>query len=98
VSILAEPPVALVDRNADKHGTRATAQAYLEFLYTDEAQVIAAKHHYRPGSPKVATAHADEFPKVSLFTIGDVFGGWRKAQKAHFDDGGTFDRIYQPGP
>jgi sulfate/thiosulfate-binding protein len=97
VSILAEPPVALVDRNADKHGTRAAAQAYLEFLYTDEAQAIAAKHHYRPGSPKVAATRANEFPKVSLFTIGDVFGGWRKAQKAHFDDGGTFDRIYKPG-
>jgi sulfate/thiosulfate-binding protein len=96
VSILAEPPVALVDRNADKHGTRAAAQAYLDFLYTDEAQAIAAKHHYRPGSPKVAAAHAGDFPKVSLFTIGDVFGGWRKAQKAHFDDGGSFDRIYQP--
>ena len=97
VSILAEPPVALVDRNADKHRTRAAAQAYLEFLYTDEAQTIAAKHYYRPGSPKVAAAHAGVFPKVSLFTIDDVFGGWRKAQKAHFDDGGTFDRIYQPG-
>ena len=97
VSILAEPPVALVDRNADKHGTRAAAQAYLDFLYTEEAQAIAAKHHYRPGSPKVAAAYAGAFPKVSLFTIGDVFGGWRKAQKAHFDDGGTFDRIYQPG-
>jgi sulfate/thiosulfate-binding protein len=97
VSILAEPPVALVDRNADKHGTRAVAQAYLEFLYTDEAQAIAAKHHYRPGSAKVGAAHAGVFPKVSLFTIGDVFGGWRKAQEAHFIDGGTFDRIYQPG-
>jgi sulfate transport system substrate-binding protein len=97
VSILAEPPVALVDRNADRHGTRAAAQAYLEFLYTEEAQAIAAKHHYRPGSPKVAAAYTGAFPKVSLFTIGDVFGGWRKAQKAHFDDGGTFDRIYQPG-
>jgi len=97
VSILAEPPVALVDRNADKHGTRAAAQAYLEFLYTDEAQAIAAKRHYRPGSPKVAAAHAGVFPKVSLFTIDDVFGGWRKAQHAHFDDGGTFDQIYQPG-
>ncbi|HEX5854488.1 MAG TPA: sulfate ABC transporter substrate-binding protein [Thermoanaerobaculia bacterium] len=97
VSILAEPPVALVDRNADKHGTRAAAQAYLAFLYADEAQAIAAKHHYRPGSPKVAAANARDFPKVSLFTIGDVFGGWRKAQKAHFDDDGTFDRIYQSG-
>jgi sulfate transport system substrate-binding protein len=85
-----------VDKNADKHGTRAVAQAYLDFLYTDEAQAIAAKHHYRPGNVKVAAAHAGEFPKVSLFTIDDVFGGWRQAQKAHFDDGGTFDLIYQP--
>jgi sulfate/thiosulfate-binding protein len=96
VSILAEPPVALVDKNVDKHGTRAVAQAYLDFLYTDEAQAIAAKHHYRPGSSNVAAAYAGAFPKVSLFTIGDVFGGWRKAQRSHFDDGGSFDRIYQP--
>ena len=97
VSILAEPPVALVDKNADKHGTRAAAQAYLEFLYTDEAQTIAAKHHFRPGSAKVAASHAGDFPKVSLFTIDDVFGGWGQAQKVHFDDGGTFDQLYQPG-
>jgi len=97
MSIVAEPPVALVDRNADKHGTRAVAQAYLEFLYTEEAQAIAAKHHYRPGDAKIAAAHAADFPRLTLFTIDDVFGGWRKAQKAHFDDGGTFDLIYQPG-
>ncbi len=97
VSILAEPPVALVDRNADKHGTRAAAQAYLEFLYTDEAQAIAAKHHFRPGSARAAASHAGDFPKISLFTIDDVFGGWGRAQKAHFDDGGAFDQIYQAG-
>ncbi len=96
VSILAEPPVALVDKNADKHGTRELAQAYLEFLYTDEAQAIAAKHHFRPGSAVVAASHASDFPKVSLFTIDDVFGGWERAQKDHFDDGGTFDQLYQP--
>jgi sulfate/thiosulfate transport system substrate-binding protein len=97
LSILAEPPVALVDKNADKHGTRAAAQAYLEFLYTDDAQAIAARHHFRPGSAKVAASHAGDFPRVFLFTIGDVFGGWGRAQKAHFDDGGTFDQLYQPG-
>lgn len=97
MSILAEPPVALVDKNADKHGTRAVAQAYLEFLYTGEAQTIAARHHYRPGDAKIAAAHAADFPRLTLFTIDEVFGGWRKAQKAHFDDGGTFDLIYQPG-
>jgi sulfate transport system substrate-binding protein len=96
-SILAEPPVALVDRNADKHGTRELAQAYLEFLYTDEAQTIAAKHHFRPGSGAVAAAGAGDFPNVSLFTIDDVFDGWGRAQKTHFDDGGTFDQLHQPG-
>ena len=96
-SILAEPPVALVDRNADKHGTRAAAQAYLEFLYTDEGQEIVAKHHYRPRSAAVAARHAAEFPKVSLFTIDEVFGGWKKAQRAHFDDGGVFDQIAEQG-
>jgi sulfate transport system substrate-binding protein len=96
LSILAEPPVALVDRNADKHGTREAAQAYLEFLYTDDSQAIAAKHHFRPGSAKIAASGAAGFPKVSLFTIDDVFGGWGRAQKVHFDDDGTFDRLYQP--
>jgi len=97
MSIVAEPPFALVDKNADRHGTRAVAQAYLEFLYTEEAQSIAASHHYRPGDAKVAAAHAVDFPRLTLFTIDEVFGGWSKAQRAHFDDGGTFDLIYQPG-
>ncbi len=95
VSILAEPPVSVVDVNADKHRTRALAQAYLEFLYTEEGQEIAAKHHYRPRSAAVAAKHADHFPKVALFTVDELFGGWRKAQKTHFDDGGTFDQAYQ---
>ncbi len=97
VSILAEPPVALVDRNAEKHGTRAAAQAYLDFLYTDEGQEIAAKHHYRPRSAAVLARHGARFPKVSLFTVDEVFGGWKKAQKVHFDDGGVFDRVAAQG-
>jgi len=97
VSILAEPPVALVDKNADRHRTRAAAQAYLEFLYTDEAQEIIARHHYRPRSAAVLARHAAEFPKLSLLTIDKAFGGWKKAQKAHFDDGGVFDQITMQG-
>ena len=97
VTILAEPPVALVDGNADKRGTRAVAQAYLEFLYADEAQEIAAKHHFRPRSAAVAARHAADFPKVVLFTIDELFGGWKKAQKIHFEDGGVFDQLYRPG-
>ena len=97
VSILAEPPVAVVDRNVDKHGTRAVAEAYLKFLYTDEGQEIAVKNHYRPRSAAVAAKHAAAFPKIKLFTIDKVFGGWTKAQATHFADGGTFDQIYQPG-
>jgi sulfate transport system substrate-binding protein len=97
VSILAEPPVAVVDKNVDKHGTRAAAEAYLEFLYTDEGQEIAVKNHYRPRSAAVAGKHAGAFPKIKLFTIDQLFGGWQKAQAAHFADGGTFDQIYQPG-
>ncbi|MBJ6762473.1 sulfate ABC transporter substrate-binding protein [Myxococcaceae bacterium JPH2] len=93
VSILAEPPVALVDRNVDKRGTRAVAEAYLRYLYSDEGQEIAARHHYRPRSQTVAAKHAQDFPAVTLFTIDEAFGGWRKAQKAHFDDGGEFDRL-----
>jgi sulfate/thiosulfate transport system substrate-binding protein len=95
VSILAEPPVAVVDRNADKRGTREAAQAYLEFLYTDEGQEIVAKHHYRPRSTAVLARHAAQFPKVALVTIDEAFGGWKKAQKAHFDDGGIFDQLTQ---
>jgi sulfate transport system substrate-binding protein len=94
VSILAEPPVAVVDKTVDKHGTRAVAQAYLEYLYTPEGQEIAARNYYRPTDAKVAAAHAKQFPKLNLFTIDDVFGGWAKAQKTHFADGGVFDQIY----
>jgi sulfate/thiosulfate-binding protein len=97
VSILAEPPVAVVDKIADKRGTRKAAEAYLQYLYTDEGQEIAAQNYYRPISEKVAKKYAAQFPKVKLFTIDDVFGGWTKAQKAHFADGGSFDQIYQPG-
>jgi len=96
-SILAEPPVAIVDRNVDKHGTRAAAEAYLRFLYSDEGQEIAARHHYRPRSEAVARKHAASFPKLKLFTVDQVFGGWQSAHKAHFADGALFDQIYQGG-
>ncbi|WLI90418.1 sulfate ABC transporter substrate-binding protein [Massilia sp. R2A-15] len=97
VSILAEPPVSVVDKVVDKRGTRKVAQAYLEYLYSDEGQEIAAKHYYRPAVDKFAKKHAAQFPKLKLFTIEEVAGGWTKAQKAHFADGGVFDQIYQPG-
>jgi len=97
VSILAEPPVAVVDKIVNKHGTRAVAQGYLEFLYSDQGQEIAAKHFYRPRNPTIAQKYAAQFPKINLFTIDEVFGGWRKAQATHFADGGVFDQIYQPG-
>ena len=96
LSILAEPPVALVDKVADRKGTRALAQAYLEFLYTPEGQEIAARHHYRPRLEAVARKYAAAFPAINLIGIDDVFGGWQKAQKTHFADGGVFDQIYQP--
>jgi sulfate transport system substrate-binding protein len=96
LSILAEPPVALVDAVADRRGTRAVAQAFLEFLYTPEAQETAARHHYRPRDAEVAARYAATFPKVALVTIDAAFGGWARAQKAHFADGGVFDQIYQP--
>jgi sulfate transport system substrate-binding protein len=96
-SILAEPPVALVDKIADKHGTRAVADAYLRFLYTPEGQQLAAKHYFRPRLPDAAAQSAGEFPPLKLFTIDDAFGGWHKAQATHFADGGIFDQIYQPG-
>ena len=95
-SILAEPPVSLVDKVVDKHGTRQVAQAYLEFLYTEEGQTIAAKNFYRPRLKSVAARWSVQFPKVKLFTVDEVFGGWQKAQKSHFADGGVFDQIYQP--
>jgi sulfate/thiosulfate-binding protein len=97
VSILAEPPVSLVDKVADKRGTAAVAKAYLDYLYSEEGQEIAAKHYYRPRLKSVADKHAARFPKLSLFTIDEIFGGWQKTQKKHFDDGGMFDQIYQQG-
>jgi sulfate/thiosulfate transport system substrate-binding protein len=97
VSILAEPPVTVVDKVADKRGTRKVAEAYLQYLYSEEGQEIAAKHYYRPRLESVAAKYAGTFPKVKLFTIDEVFGGWQKAQKTHFADGGVFDQIYQPG-
>ena len=95
VSILAEPPVAVVDKFAKKHGTEAMAKAYLEYLYSPEGQEIAAKNHYRPRLESVAQKHAADFPKLNLFTIDEVFGGWAKANKMHFADGGAFDQIQQ---
>jgi sulfate/thiosulfate transport system substrate-binding protein len=94
LSILAEPPVAVVDVVVDKHRTRNVAQAYLEFLYSPEGQEIVARNGYRPRLESAAARHAGGFPKVTLFTIDEVFGGWRKAQKTHFDDGGVFDQLY----
>jgi sulfate transport system substrate-binding protein len=95
VSILAEPPVAVVDKVVDRKGTRAIADAYLKYWYTSEAQDIAGRNFYRPTDPEVAKKYEKQFPKVNLFTIDDVFGGWQAAQKKHFSDGGIFDRIYQ---
>jgi len=93
-SILAEPPVAVVDKVVDKRGTRVEAQAYLDYLYSPEGQDIAARNFYRPTDPAVAAKYAAKFPKIALFDIDDVFGGWTKAQKTHFADGGVFDQIY----
>ncbi|MFY8106338.1 MAG: sulfate ABC transporter substrate-binding protein [Elstera sp.] len=93
LSILAEPPVAIVDSVVDKRGTRAVAEAYLKFLYTPEGQALGAKHYYRPRLAEVAEKVADKFPKLTLVTIDEQFGGWRNAQKTHFSDGGTFDEI-----
>ncbi|MCW3060069.1 MAG: Thiosulfate-binding protein [Capsulimonas sp.] len=94
VSILAEPPVAVVDKNVDKHGTRTLATTYLNYLYTPEGQAIAAKHYYRPRVASIARKYAGQFPKVKLFTVNAVFGGWEAIQKKHFSDGGVFDQIY----
>ena len=96
LSILAEPPVAVVERVAKKHGTEALAKAYLEFLYSDEAQEIAARNFYRPRNEKVAAKLANQFAKVKLVTIDEAFGGWQKAQKTHFGEGGVFDQIMRP--
>ncbi|WP_417331371.1 sulfate ABC transporter substrate-binding protein [Halomonas cupida] len=95
VSILAEPPVTVIDKNVEAHGTREVATAYLEQLYTDEAQRLAGKHYYRPSDPEVAKEFKDQFPDVERFTVDEVFGGWTNAQEAHFNDGGRFDDILE---
>jgi sulfate transport system substrate-binding protein len=94
ISILAEPAVTLVDKNVDKKGTRAVAQAYLEYLYTEEAQDLIGKHFYRPRSAKAQAKYAKQLPKLNLFSIDEAFGGWDKASQIHFADGGKFDQIY----
>ena len=94
ISILAEPTVALVDKNVDKKGTRAVAAAYLDYLYSDEGQDIAGRNYYRPTGEKAKAKYASQFPKLTLFTIDQGFGGWTQADKAHFADGGSFDQIY----
>jgi sulfate transport system substrate-binding protein len=96
LSILAEPPVALVDKVVDRRGTRALAQAYLDFLYTPEGQTLAAENYLRPTLPEIAARFADRFPKIEMLKISE-FGGWPEAQKRHFADGGLFDQIYRPG-
>ena len=94
-SILAEPPVTVVDANVDRKGTREVAEAYLEFLYTDDAQHLAAKHYYRPSNPDILAEYSDSFPELTLFTIDEALGGWQHAQETHFNDGGIFDRILE---
>jgi sulfate transport system substrate-binding protein len=94
LSILAEPPVSIVDKTVDARGTRAVATEYLKYLYSKEGQEIAAKHFYRPRDPEIAAKYAKQFPALNLVTIDAVFGGWAKAQATHFADHGTFDRIY----
>jgi sulfate/thiosulfate transport system substrate-binding protein len=95
LSILAEPPVAVVDKNVKRHNTQAVAEAYLQYLYSEEGQEIAAKNYYRPTLEAVAKKYEKQFPKVNLIKIDETFGGWQKAQKTHFADGGVFDEIYQ---
>ena len=96
ISVLAEPPVSVVDQVVDRKGTREVATAYLEYLYSPAGQEIAAQNFYRPRSPEVAEKYHQQFPKLELFTVDELFGGWTKAQKTFFDDGGVFDQIYQP--
>ena len=96
-SILAEPPVALVDRNVDRHKNRAAAEAFLKFLYTPQAQEIEARDFYRPRNQEIAAKYKSQFPAIPLATVDGDFGGWAKAQATHFADGGVFDQIYQPG-
>jgi sulfate transport system substrate-binding protein len=95
VSILAEPPIAVVDKVVDRKGTRKAAEAYLRYLYTPEAQEIIARNYYRPRNPEVAARHKGQFPNVALFTIDRNFGGWKRTQAAHFNDGGMFDQIFE---
>jgi sulfate transport system substrate-binding protein len=96
LSVLAEPPVTVVDKVVDRRGTRKVAEAYLNYLYSDAGQEIAGKHYYRPINEKIAAKYASQFPKLKLLTVDEIAGGWTKAQKTHFTDGGTFDQIYQP--
>ena len=96
MSVLCEPTVSIVDKVVDKKGTRAVAQAYLDYLYSPEGQEIAAKHFYRPRSETIAKKYAGQFPKVKLFTLSEITGDWQKTQKTHFADGGVFDQVYQP--
>ena len=95
LSILAEPPVAVVDKVVDRRGTRKQAEAYLQYLYTEEGQEIAAQNYYRPTNEKISKKYASQYPKVKLITVEEVAGNWTKAQKTHFADGGIFDQIYQ---
>ena len=97
VSILAEPPVAVVDKVVDKKGTRAAAEAYVQLLYSAQGQELAARNFYRPRAEDIARKYASQFPVIPLFTIDEVFGGWNKAQATHFSEGGVFDQIYKPG-
>ncbi len=97
LSVLAEPPVALIDKNVDRKGTRSAAEEYLKFLYSEQAQDIIGKHFYRPTSTKAQAKYAKQLPKLNLFSINDAFGGWAKADKDHFADGGSFDQIYSKG-
>jgi sulfate/thiosulfate transport system substrate-binding protein len=96
-SMLAEPPVALIDKNVDRHGTRKVAEAYLRFLYAKPAQEIEARNHYRPRDPQILSEHAKDFPTIKLYTVDAEFGGWAKAQAQYFGDGGVFDQIYTHG-
>jgi sulfate transport system substrate-binding protein len=96
LSILAEPPVAVVDKNANRHGTTEVATAYLNYLYSDEGQEIAAKNFYRPRNAAITEKYAANFSQLKLVTVDQEFGGWAKAQKTHFADGGVFDQIFQP--
>jgi sulfate transport system substrate-binding protein len=96
LSVLAEPPVTVVDKVVDRRGTRKVAEAYLNYLYSDAGQEIAGKHYYRPINEKIAAKYGKQFPKLKLLKVDEIAGGWTKAQKTHFADGGTFDQIYQP--